>query len=116
MKIDLLEGENIINNWTLIYSNQKGAKFNGKLVVTNKRLLYDAKFDASAKGLIDEALFVKWGSEDFMTIPKDRIKNVKVEKSFFAKKVILTLDDNSEHTFNYGMLNIDPVAVAIQQN
>ena len=75
--------------------------------------MYDAKFDVSAKGLLSEALFIKWGSEGFLEISKADIKDVQVEKSFLAKKVILTLADGSRHTFNYGALNVDKVAVAI---
>ncbi|MFI5202942.1 MAG: hypothetical protein ACHQF2_00480 [Flavobacteriales bacterium] len=116
MKIDMETGEQIIDTWTVIYSSPNGKKYNGKLTVTNKRLLYDAKFDVSAKGQIEEALFIKWGSEEFVVIPKNRIIKVEVSKKFFAKKVILTLDNNSEHVFNYGMLNIDPVAKAIMKN
>lgn len=116
MKIEMQPNEKIIDTWTILYETPKGDKYNGKLTVTNHRLLYDAKFDVSAKGMVEEALFVKWGSEDFIVIPKERIKDVEISKSFFAKKVILTLDNNSKHTFNYGMMNIDPVAKAIKEN
>lgn len=113
MKIEMMQNEKIIDTWTILYETPNGGKFNGKLTVTSKRLLYDAKFDMSAKGLVEEALFMKWGSEDFVVIPKERIKEVEVSKGFFAKKVILTLDNNSKHVFNYGMLNVEPVASAI---
>ncbi len=115
MKFDLEPGESEIGNWTVLYVPPKGGKYNGKLLVTNKRLLYDAKFDVSAKGLIEEALLVKFGSEGYVIIPKDRIKNVEVKKSFFSKKVLLTLDNGDIHTFDYGALNIDPVAEAIKK-
>src|SRR5687767_4027725 len=115
MKIEMQENEQIINTWTVIYSNPEGAKYNGKLTVTNKRLLYDAKFDVTTRGLIEENLFIKWGSEEFIVIPKNRIVKVEVSKKLFAKKVILTLDNDTTHVFNYGMLNIDPVAKAIME-
>lgn len=114
-KVQLEPDEKKIDTWTLLYVPPKGGKYNGYLMVTNQRLLYDAKFDVSAKGLIEEALFVKWGSETFVAIPKSRIKHVEVKKTFFSKKVLVTLDDEALHTFDYGMLNIDPVAAAIQQ-
>jgi len=63
---------------------------------------------------LEEALFIKSGSEAYLVIPKNRIKSVEAEKRFFAKKVILTLDSGEKHVFNYGMLNIDPVIKAIQ--
>jgi hypothetical protein len=115
MIIPMQENETVIDTWTVIYSNEKGVKYNGKLTVTSKRLLYDAKFDVSTRGLIEEGLFAKWGSEEYIVIPKNRIKQVDVQKSFFAKKAILTLDDDSQHIFNYGMLNIEPVADAIRK-
>ena len=109
----LLTDEQVIDTWTLIYTPPGGGKYNGKLTVTNMRLLYDAKYDVSAKGLLSEALFIKWGSEGYLEISKTDISDVQVEKSFLAKKAILTLTDGSKHTFNYGALNIDKVVAAI---
>ena len=115
MKFNLEQGETEIGNWTILYVPPNGGKYNGKLVVTNKRLLYDAKFDVSFSGMLEEALFVKFGSEGYITIPKERITNVDVQKSFISKKVIITLDNGQKHTFDYGMLNVDKVAEAIKQ-
>jgi hypothetical protein len=115
-KYTLEPGETEINTWTLLYNSPAGGEFNGKLTITNKRLLYDAKYDVSIRGKLEEALFVKWGSEEFIVIPKDRIKNIEVKKSMFSKKVLLTLDNGSVHTFSYGMLNIDSVVEAIRKN
>ena len=114
-KFQLNPGETEIDTWTILYVPPKGGKYNGKLTVTNKRLLYDAKFDATFGGMIEEALFVKLGSEGYVIIPKDRIKNMEVKKSFLSKKVILTLDNGEIHTFDYGALNVDKVAEAINQ-
>jgi hypothetical protein len=115
MKLELQPGEEKIDTWTILYIPPGGGKYNGKLTITNKRLLYDAKFDVSAKGLISEALFIKWGSEGYLEIDKTDIKAVQVEKSFLSKKVIVTLTDDSKHTFNYGALNVDKVAEAIKK-
>lgn len=114
MKIELAPGESKIDTWTILYIPPNGGKYNGKLTVTNKRLLYDAKFDVSTKGLLAEAMLIKWGSEGYLEINKSDIKDVQVEKSFLSKKVIVTLSDGSKHTFNYGALNVDKVAVAIR--
>lgn len=115
MKFELLPGEALIDTWTIMYSPPGGGRFNGKLHVTNLRLLYDAMYDISAKGLLSEALFVKWGSEGYLTIMKDEITAVKMEKSFLAKKMLLTLTDGSVHTFNYGALSIDKLVKAVEQ-
>lgn len=115
MKFTLAPEENAIDNWTIMYIPPGGGKYNGKLTVTNKRLLYDAKYDVSAKGLLDEALFIKWGSEGYLEINKSAISDVQIEKSFLSKKVIVTLSDGSKHTFNYGALSVDKVAAAIRE-
>jgi hypothetical protein len=114
MNITLLPGEEKIDTWTILYQPPKGGKFNGKLTVTTKRLLYDAKFDYSAKGLLEEFMYIKWGSEGFLEINKEDIEMVEVEKSLLSKKCIVTLKDGSRHIFNYGALNIDKCAAAIQ--
>ena len=114
MKLELQPDEKKIDIWTILYLTPKGDKYNGKLTVTNQRLIYDAQFDVSASGIIEESLFIKFGSEAYIVIPKSRIKSLEAEKSFFAKKAIITLDNNERHVFNYGMLNIDPVIKAIQ--
>ena len=106
MKIELQPGETLIDTWTILYIPPGGGKYNGKLTITNKRLLYDAKYDVSAKGLLSEAMFMKWGSEGYLEINKAEITDVQVEKSFLSKKAILTLQDGSKHIFNYGALNI----------
>jgi len=113
MKIELQPDEAKIDTWTILYQPPGGGKYNGKLTITNKRLLYDAKYDVSAKGLLSEAMFIKWGSEGYLEINKADIKDVQAEKSFLAKKAIITLSDGSKHMFNYGALNIDKVVVAI---
>lgn len=114
MKLELQPGESKIDTWTIMYQPPGGGKYNGKLTVTNKRLLYDAKYDVSAKGLLSEAMFIKWGSEGYLEISKTDITDVQVEKSFLSKKAIVTLSDGSKHTFNYGALNVDKVADAIK--
>ena len=114
MKIELQTDEAKIDTWTIMYHPPGGGRYNGKLTVTNKRLLYDAQFDVSAKGLLSEAMFIKWGSEGFLEINREHIINVATEKSFLTKKVILTLTDGSKHIFNYGAMNIDKLLAAIQ--
>ena len=109
----LAADEKAIDTWTILYIPPGGGKYNGKLTVTNKRLLYDAKYDVSAKGMLAEALFIKWGSEGYLEIDKSLITGVRVEKRFLSKKAIVTLSDGSIHTFNYGALNVDKVAEAI---
>ena len=114
MNISLQPGETKIDTWTILYVPPNGGKYNGKLTVTNQRLLYDAKFDVSAKGLLEELIYVKWGSEGYLEINKNDIENTEVTKSFLSKRCIVTLKDGSKHIFDYGAMNIDKCAAAIQ--
>jgi hypothetical protein len=111
-KIPTEPGEVTIKEWTILYEPAEGGKFNGKLRVTNQRLLFDAKFEA---GYLQNRAVHSGADGSVLIIPKFRIKDVTVKKGFLAKRAIVTLDDGSQHTFNYGALNIDPVAAAIQQ-
>jgi hypothetical protein len=114
MKIDLQPGEIEIDTWSLFYLPPGGGKYNGKLTVTNRRLLYEAKFDASFLGTLTSTMTIRVGSAGFLEINKDDIRSVESKKSLFSKKCILTLSDGSQHTFDYGALNIDKTVAAIQ--
>ena len=109
MDIALRPDETVIDTWTLFYRHGEGGKYNGKLTVTNDRLLYDAKFDATLIGVLGDR-----AATGFLEISKDDIKGVEVRKSFFSKKAVVTLTDGSEHVFDYGAMNIDKCAAAIQ--
>jgi hypothetical protein len=113
MKIDLAPDETKIDTWAIFYLPPNGGKYNGKLTVTNKRLLYDAMFDASFKGMVEEAVFIKWGSEGTLEIDKKDITGTEVTKKLLSKRCIVTLSDVSQHIFDYGALNVDKVAAAI---
>ena len=107
--MDLQPGESAIDTWTLIYTPPGGGNYNGKLTVTNQRLLYDAKWDASVLGTLGNR-----AASGQLVIDKADIANVEVQKKLLSKKAIVTLSDGSTHIFNYGVMNIDPVAAAIQ--
>jgi hypothetical protein len=110
---ELQPGEEVIDTWTLLYIPPGGGKYNGKCIITNQRILYDAKFDYSVKGVLDELIFFKTGSEGYLSIPKSRIENIETKNSFLDKRVILTLDNGQQHTFSYGALNINRAAEAM---
>lgn len=110
---DLLPGEEVIDTWTLLYIPPGGGKYNGRCTITNQRILYDAKLDYSIKGLLEEFIYLKTGSEGYLAIPKSRISSIETNKNFLDKRVILTLDNGQRHAFSYGALNIDRAAAAM---
>lgn len=113
MKPELLTDEVIINTWTIMYLPPTGGQYNGKLTVTNQRLIYDAQFDISAQGIVNELFYVRQGEKVWLSIPKVKITRTELIKSFFAKKVLVTTDNGETHVFNYGMLNVTLVYDAI---
>jgi len=114
MAIELEYGEAELGSWTLNYIPPSGGRYTGKLIVSDRRLLFDAKFDTSLTGTLGELLIMS-GSHRYLSIPKGNIRSVDVKRSMLKKKVIVTLYDGTEHTFDYGMLSVDKVAAAIQQ-
>ena len=109
MDITLQTDERVLDTWTLFYLPPNGGKYNGKLTVTDKRLLYEAKFDASLIGVLGDR-----AAGGYLAIDKDDIQDVEVSKKLFSKKAILTLSDGSTHIFDYGAMNIDKCVEAIQ--
>ena len=85
------------------------ANATAKAAITNQRLLYDAKFDASLIGVLGNR-----AATGGLEIEKSEISNVEVQKKLLSKKAILTLSDGSTHTFDYGALPIDKCVDAIQ--
>ena len=108
--MELQPNEHAIDTWTLFYIPPGGAgKYNGKLTVTNQRLLYDAKLDASLLGVLGNR-----AASGALEIQKSDIASVEAQKKLFSKKAIVTLTDGSVHTFDYGAMNIDKCVAAIE--
>jgi hypothetical protein len=107
--MELQPGETAIDTWTLIYTPPGGGNYNGKLTVTNQRLLFDAIWDASVLGTLGNR-----AASGLLVIDKSDIAGLEVQKKFLSKKAILTLADGSVHVFNYGAMNIDKVVAAIE--
>ena len=104
MQIDLQSDELRITAGPVSYQSPGGRKFNGELIITSRRLLYDIQFDMSAKGVIPDMMFIKWGSVGYLEIDRSDIRKIEVKHKFLYKKIILTLSDGSRHIFNSGML------------
>lgn len=103
--------ETQLGKWTLNYKGPDGKVFLGPLIVTNMRLLFNAKYD-QWEGLTHvHGLNYTHG---YIIIPKEMIAEVRTEKSFLKKKVIVRLNNGQEHIFDYGMLGIDKIVEAIQ--
>ena len=112
-KAILLPAETAIDTWTIFYSPSVEKKFNGKLTVTNKRLIYRTLYDAAYNPASYHVAFDKEDKDIIFSFNKADIARVDTQKSFLAKKVIITLSDGSKHEFNYGVMSVDKLVDAI---
>ena len=109
MAVNLRAGETTIDTWTLFYVPPGGGKVNGKLTVTDQRLIYDAKFDASVLGVLGNHT-----AEGILSIEKSAITGIDVQRKLFSKKATVSLSDGSQHVFDYGAMNIDKCVAAME--
>jgi hypothetical protein len=107
MQIDLHPNEMKLSEGQVSYRSPGGKKFNGKLTVTSRRLLYDAQFDLTAKDVLPEVMFIKWGSVGYLEIDQADIKRVEIRKNLLTTKLVLILADGSKHIFNSGIWGKD---------
>ena len=105
MKLQLIPGPS--------YTPPEGKKFNGKLTVTNKRLIYRTLYGADYNPASYYVTFDKENDDIIYFIDKADIGRVDIEKSFLTKRVIIILTDGTRHEFNYGVMCVDRLVAAI---
>lgn len=105
MHFDLQTGEVKINTGPVLYFSPGGKKFNGKLTITNKRLICDTQFDMNAKDVLPDKMFIKWGSVGYLEINRSDICQAEVKKNILYNQLVLILTDGSKHIFNSGIFN-----------
>jgi len=109
---EMQDNEAVIDSWTLNYTPPDGGRYLGPLTITNQRLLFEASFDTSVTGALQE-LFVVSGAHGYLSIPKSKVTGIEVKSGFFKKKVLVTVGDGV-HTFDYGMMSVTKLADAIK--
>lgn len=128
--LPLESGEQLLGTWTLNYLPPKEGRYLGKFFVTNKRLFFQTQFDMSgiaggleklgAAAAVGAALglnqvYVRYEEQMLnIVIPKGEIKDAQKTKKGLIKQIIVTLKDNSVHTFDYGILSVDKIFEAVK--
>ncbi|MBO9591469.1 MAG: hypothetical protein J7599_01085 [Niabella sp.] len=110
MKPALQPNETTIDTWAINYMAPDSKTAIGKLTVTNQRLLFLPQHGADSLSLS------VYNRQGLIVLNKSDIKHVVAQKSFLSKKVRITMLDDSIHVFNYGVMNIDKLVAAIQNN
>jgi hypothetical protein len=115
MDIDLRPDEIEIGQWAIGYRPEHGDRFNGTLLVTTERLLYEATYDTNRNVAAIAEVCRAWGNDGLLRIERHRIIDVQVDPKVLSKRCTVIVDDGSAHVFDYGALNVDAVADAIRR-
>jgi hypothetical protein len=104
-------GEINLGTWSIFYLPPVGRGYGGALTVTDRRLVYEAKFDASFKSLMAGVRAVHWASEGRLEIDKANIQSVEIQQKSTSKRCILTLTDGSKHAFENPSMDATVAAI-----
>jgi hypothetical protein len=107
---DLLPGEHHIDTWALKYCSPGGSEYEGKCMITDRRLLFIPVICVK-KGQPEPATV---NSNGQLEINKNMIREVTRIKTYIENQVKLKLENGLEYAFSYGALNIDRIADAIE--
>jgi hypothetical protein len=124
-KFDLEPGEQELGHWTIHYLPPTGGKYAGKLLVTDRRVLYEPlkagpfpRQDLSAKGLVG-SLTVRtvvgqnhWDGAS-LSIPRAEVQAVEKRRTRGMKQVVVTLADGQEFVFDNGLMSVDKLAALL---
>lgn len=125
-KFDLEQGEQELGHWTIHFLPLTGGKYAGKLLVTDRRILFEPlkagffpRQDFSVKGVVG-ALTVRgiigrnyWDGES-LSIPRADVRSVEKRRTHHMKQVAVTLADGQEFVFDNGIMSVDKLAALIQ--
>ena len=110
-------GETTLGSWNVNNLWPDGPTIVGKLIVTNRRILFDPKTEAHgvlwmAATLIGRA---QWKKDNMLVIDKDQVVEVRID-GMVEKHVQIWLANGVTFGFSRGMMmSVDPIAAAIQQ-
>jgi hypothetical protein len=100
--------------WTLNYLPPQGGRYTGPLLVTDRRLLFQPRFDASPGGVLKELVPFR-DTRGLVAIPKERVCRVERRGRFLRRQLAVLLDGGEMHVFDRGLLGVDALAKAIDR-
>ena len=105
---NLMNGEPIIDQWTLNYLPSDGGRYVGKLVVTDQSVYFMAQFSVEFSGDAVQS------AEGGIRIPKSAITKVEAKtKMWIFKRAHLHLSDGTVHVLDRGAMSVAPIIEAI---
>ena len=124
IKFELEPGEAKVGKWTIHYLPPTGGKFAGKLLVTDRRILFEPlnpKQDLSLASAIDALRvggvvgdrFRHYWDGQGLRIPRADVRSVAKKQGGITKQVVVTLADGQEFTFDNGFLSVDKLIATL---
>ncbi len=117
------------NTWTINYIPGEGERYTGILEVKSDRLIFESLYESSNKTVIkaiflDTTSFVaagghtvyRYSNEDTATVdlPFGDIKAVRADKKGMMKRAVVTMVDDQEFVFDYGLLSVKKLVATIE--
>lgn len=112
---ELQPGEADLGTWTVNHPAPSGSLVNGKLTVTNHRLLFKPLVAGVSVYKIVRSQTAGFQQSHTLVLRKDEIASVRTEKSFLKKKVLVTATNGATYVFDRGAMSVDEIARAIEQ-
>lgn len=124
IKFELEPGEQKVGKWTIHYLPPNGGKFAGKLLVTDRRILFEPlnpKQDFSlanaisalaVDGIVSRLQGHYWDGQG-LRIPRADVRSVAKRPGGITKQVVITLADGEEVAFDNGFLSVDKLIAVL---
>jgi hypothetical protein len=125
IKFELEPGEQKVGKWTIHCLSPAGGKFAGKLLVTDRRILFEPlnpKQDLSLAAAIDalpvDGVVSAGNGRTYwegggLRIPRVDVRSIAQRRTGTMKQVVLTLVDGQEVVFDNGFLSVDKLVTAL---
>jgi hypothetical protein len=117
-----------VGSWTINYLPEEGGRYTGTLEVSESGLNFETLYESSNKTIV-KAIFVdvatfaaagghtvyRYSNDEQATIdlPAAEISGVEATKSGMMKRVVITMKNDEQFVFDYGMLSVKKLVAAI---
>ncbi len=118
------------DTWTVNYLPTEGGRITGKITVGNDGVRFDALYDSSNKEIIKGifgaaaglaatgghvAYIHDSGTNLEISLPRVDISSAAQVKKGLMKRAVITMNDGTEFTFDYGMLSPKKLIAAVNE-
>ena len=118
-----------LGEWTINYIPEEGGRYTGKLTLTAENVLFKSLYESSNKTIV-KAIFLdvgtfaaagghtvyRYSNDDEATVdlPVAEIARVEAAKKGMMKRAVVTMKNDEQFVFDYGMLSVKKLVAAIE--